>query len=295
VGSTFNMGGAPTPPYPLATFTGAITLGSDIKVTTSTRNTKITGAITGSHAIALLDTALGTFEIASSSNGSTTPNSVLAPPVKETAYDDDQSSTPITVNVNETAIVKGTYGDVDVNPGGVLKGTGTVGDVHLFGKVAPGLSPGCLTTGDFTFGSSSSYDFEVGGVTACTLYDQIKVTGTVDINDGATLNTVLYNGFKPTAGQKYVLVSNDGTDAITGTFTNAAQGATITVGAYQFSVSYTGGDGNDLELTALGTAPNTGFALIKNNPIVSLSLLGGAGIITLLIAKRGMKPVSRKR
>ena len=54
--------------------------------------------------------------------------------------------------------------------------------------------------------------------------------------------------FAPVAGTTFLVGSNDSTDAITGTF---AQGLTVTSSSGQvFDISYTGGDGNDLLLTA---------------------------------------------
>jgi len=287
LGNSFGMGGSVAPPFATSTFTGAITLGSDVKVSAGDRNGKITGAITGSHSIALLDSSTGTFELASSSNGSTTANGILTQAAKETTYSANSPSTFITVNNNETAIVTGIYGNVLVNPKGILKGTGTVGTVTLSGTIAPGMSPGCLHTSDLTFLTGSVYAFEVGGTTACTGYDQIAVTGMVTL--AGSLNVSRYNSFKPIAGQKYVIISNDGSDAVVGTFNGLAQGATFKVDGYTFSISYTGGDGNDVELTVTAVAPNTGFALIKNNPVITLvATLGAAGAL-LLMGRRVLK------
>jgi hypothetical protein len=44
---------------------------------------------------------------------------------------------------------------------------------------------------------------------------------------------------------------NDGNDAIQGTFADLPEGGTFSVGNITFRVSYSGGDGNDLELTTL--------------------------------------------
>lgn len=295
LGVSYGMGGGgATPPFPLTTFSGAITLQSNTMLSAGARDGKITGAITGNYTIGVLGSSLGSFEIASSANGSATPNQALEAPVTETKYESDTPSTSISVNNNETAIVTGTYGAVNVGLGGTLKGTGTVGTLYVYGKVSPGLSPGCLTTtGDLTFITGSTYDFEIAGTTACTQYDQLKVTGAVTL-DG-TLNTLLINGFKPKAGQKYVLISNDGADPISGTFTGLAQGAKVTVGAYEFTISYTGGDGNDVELTVTAGAPDTGFNLLMNNPFVTMSvMLGAAGAIALM-ARRNLKLSARRR
>jgi uncharacterized repeat protein (TIGR01451 family) len=52
----------------------------------------------------------------------------------------------------------------------------------------------------------------------------------------------------------FVLIANDGGDAITGTFAGLAEGATTTISGQTFSVSYIGGTGNDVVLTR--AAPN---------------------------------------
>jgi autotransporter-associated beta strand protein len=291
VGVSYGTGGGTVTPFPTSTFSGAITLGSNISVSTGDRNGKITGPITGSHTISLLNSASGTFELASSSNGSSTPNGVLTQAVKETKYEADSPSTTITVVQNETAIVTGTYGAVTVNVGGTLKGTGTMGNVYVAGTIAPGLSPGCLSSGDLTLQPSAVYQFELGGTTACTQYDQIKVTGGL----AGTLNLVRYNNFKPVAGQKYVIISNDSNDPVSSTFAGLAQGATFTVDGYTFSISYTGGDGNDVELTVTAAAPDAGFALIKNNPMITLAVTLGGTAGLLLITRRGFKPHRARR
>jgi len=291
--TSFNMGGGKQPPYDVTTLSGNITLQSDVKIGVGGANGKLTGAITGANTITLLDGSVGSLEIASSSNGSATANTVLTPAAKETTYSTDQTGVPITVNMNETATVTGIVGDVSVNSNGTLKGTGTVGNVLLLGTIAPGMSPGCLTTGNLSFFAGSTYQAELGGTTACIQYDQLKVTGTVDLGS-SDLNVSLYNNFKPTAGQKFTIIDNDGSDAISSTFNGLAQGATITVGSYKFTISYTGGDGNDVVLTALAGTPDTGFALIRNNPVVTMGIMIGAAAGVALVARRS-KLVSHRR
>lgn len=278
-------------PYSTITMSGAVTLQSNIVVKSCTKNGKMTGAITGNYTFSLASSSSGTFEIASSSNGSATPNGVLSVAATSTTYAENSPSTNITVNPNETATVTGTYGSVTVNPGGILKGTGTVGNVITSGTVAPGLSPGCLNTGDVIFNDGSAYEFEVGGKTVCTQYDQIRATGTVQA--GGTLNVVLWNNFKPVTGQKYVIITNDGSDAVNSTFSGLAQGASFTVSGTTFSISYTGGDGNDVELTVTAGAPDTGFELLTSNPYATMGLMLGAASIIAFMARRSFKPATR--
>jgi hypothetical protein len=64
---------------------------------------------------------------------------------------------------------------------------------------------------------------------------------------GATLNLIL--GYPPNLGDSYMLISNDGADAVIGQFT---QGITITVGSHTYQINYGGGDGNDVVLTKCG-------------------------------------------
>lgn len=292
VSTAYNQSATVNIPYPVTTFSGAITLGSNVSVSAGSRSGKITGAITGNFTISLLETSSGSFEIASSANGSATPNSTLAPPTKTTDYPDNSPSTSISVNTNETAIVTGTYGSVTVNLGGTLKGTGTVETTFIYGTIAPGLSPGCLNTGDLTLLSTATYTFEVAGKTACTEYDQIKVTGGVSL-DG-TLSVAAINGFKPVIGQKYVIISNDAADPVTGTFSGLAEGATITVGTTSYKISYVGGDGNDVELTVLAGAPATGFKLLQANPVVTAGVIILAAFGIFMIARRSNKLFVRR-
>lgn len=213
----------------------------------------------------------------------------------------NQSTASYFVDKDEILVVSGQLGQVTVSADSVLKGTGTVGTltVSTSGTLAPGNSPGCLSAGNTTL--NGNFDVELGGTTACTEYDQLTVTGTVDIS-GSTLNLSRYNDFRPVVGNTFTIISNDGSDTITGTFSGLAQDATVTVNGYAFQVSYTGGDGNDVELTVTSVAsgaptgdeqsvaapgtPNTGFALFTANPLLILSLATvSAGSLFILSRK----------
>ena len=152
-----------------------------------------------------------------------------------------------TLTVNNTLANSGTF---NVSSGGTLKGTGTVTGpttVASGGTVAPGVSPGILNTGNISFTSGSVFNPEINGTTVGTQYDQLNVTGTVGLG-GATLTVTL--GFTPAAGNTFTIINNDDTDAVTGTFAGLAQGATFTESGTTFQISYVGGDGNDVVLTA---------------------------------------------
>jgi hypothetical protein len=233
-----------------------------------------------------------------------------------TTVSDDQSSTNYTVATGETLTVAATgkVGAVTVQSGGTIKGTGTAASVNVLagGHVAPGNSPGCLNVGNTSFASGSFYDVDLGGTTPCSQYDQLKVTGTVDLGS-ATLNTTLYGGFVPAAGNTFTIVDNDAADAVTGTFNGLAEGATFTASGVTYKISYVGGDGNDVVITvqkvdaaavaaaaaaapavAAPKAPNTGLALVAAHPMTTLAvtLMTSAGMIGLA---RRLKPVQQRK
>lgn len=285
-------------PYVLTTISAAITLQSDIKLAGYNRNVKITGDITGNYIIGLVEGSQGTLEVASTTNGSKTSGTVT-PAHKTTTVNSGDNDTNIDVDIegNNTYVVNGIRGFASVAHGGILKGTGTVGEVSLAagGKIAPGLSPGCLSSGNLTFVAGSTYDFEVGGPTACTEYDQIKVTGTVTLGNG-TLNTILFNNFKPVKGQSYMIIENDAAEAVSGTFLNLAEGATFTVGGYVLKISYVGGTGNDVVLTvqSVPAVPDTGFKLLLNNPLLTLAATTTLAAAMLVMARKYAHSTVRK-
>jgi len=180
-------------------------------------------------------------------------------------------STTITVAANEnyplvnyeaadqqTLILDGSVCDVLIHSGGTLKGTGTACTITVStgGTLSPGHSPGCLTSGNLTL--SGTFTAELAGNVPCDNYDQLQINGTIDLSN-ATLNTVLLNGFIPTVNQSFTLIRNDGSDLVNGAFTNLPEGASFVVNGINFKISYVGGDGNDVVITALPGLPHTGY------------------------------------
>ena len=93
---------------------------------------------------------------------------------------------------------------------------------------------------------------QLNGTTAGAGYDQLNVTGTVDLSSlGSGLTGTA--GFTPVAGTTFTIINNDGTDPVVGTFAGKPEGSTITLSGLVFSISYVGGTGNDVVLTM--TAP----------------------------------------
>lgn len=103
-----------------------------------------------------------------------------------------------------------------------------------------------------TFESGSTNAVDLNGGAAGTGYDQLDVTGTINLGN-STLSILL--GFSPTLGQTFTIINNDGTDAVVGTFAGLTEGAKTNLyyqdRPYELTVSYlgVGGTGNDVVLT----------------------------------------------
>lgn len=183
-------------------------------------------------------------------------------------------------------------------------GVGANLQVAQYGLIAPGNSPGIYSSGNLTLDSGSGYQFELGGSAPGTGYDQIDVTGTVTLTN-PELIIQQWNGYQPTPNQTFIIINNDGIDAISGTFNGITEGAQFTK-AFNgvdslFSVSYVGGDGNDVVLTYLGAvpapstntpgAPNTAIRIVTSNPL--LVIISGL-VTTITIVLIGLRLRSTK-
>ncbi len=180
---------------------------------------------------------------------------------------------------------------------GSLRGAGVVlGDVRNAGAVDPGTSPGMLTIdGDYT--QTGALNIEIGGLAPGTQFDQLAATG--DINLGGALNVSLAGGFVPLTGNSFRIVNATGAGTTGGTFAGLAEGAILDVGIFKFHVTYAGGTGDDVVLTAINLAP-TLDAIPDPGPVpedsgtqtVNLSGIaaGGADTQTLTVAAVSSNP-----
>lgn len=265
---------------------GTITLGADTAIN-SDGIVRVTGAITGSHNIDVLPGDYITLIISSSANGSLTPNGTYTASPTSTTYDQDLPSTFISIRNYQTGIlVNGNYGGISVGANGILKGSGSaVGSIYIDtgGVIAPGTSPGCISTGG-NLDINGEYQAELAGTTPCTGYDQLSLSGTGVVNvDGGTLTVTLLDNYVPKQGDTFTIIDNKTANAVEGTFSNLAEGATFQVGNVVFRISYVGGDGNDVTITAITVPalPQAGFAKLIN--IFALKLAMGLATIVLVI------------
>jgi len=107
-------------------------------------------------------------------------------------------------------------------------------------------------------------------------YDQLTFSagnaGTLTLTGTSSL--LLNLSFTPVVGQQFELIDLQNSAAhIDGTFAGLAEGALFNVGSEQFQISYTGGTGNDLVVTAIPEPATT-------------CLLAGAGALAITLVFR---------
>jgi Tol biopolymer transport system component len=166
----------------------------------------------------------------------------------------DADSGPITVSADiaraaPTNMVLASGGDIVLSGGQIDTGGGAL-------VLNPGVSPAAVkpiktgtdvTASILSFGSDLA--IVIDGPAPDTQYTQLNVVGSVDLT-GVDLK--ISGSYLPTAVDTFVIVVNDGADAIIGTFNDLAEGATVDVNGTDKRITYFGGDGNDVELLPSG-------------------------------------------
>ncbi|TMQ32483.1 MAG: hypothetical protein E6K70_18285 [Planctomycetota bacterium] len=231
LGGNFTIGGTSN-----LTFMGPATLtGSRTVTVTNTGLTMLGGAIGQSIAgLGLIKAGAGTL-VLSGTNTYTGATTVSAGTL---LVNGSQTGSAVTVKSGATLGGSGTTGAVTVQSGGTLL-PGSSGQTAI------------LATGNLTLSSGSTYSALLSGPNpGAGGYSQVAVTGTVTLT-GSTLSLAVTPAFTPTVGESFVLISNDGVDAVVGTFTGLAQNATFSAGGMTFQINYQGGDGNDVVVTRI--------------------------------------------
>jgi hypothetical protein len=125
------------------------------------------------------------------------------------------------------------------------------GQIYLAGTTLDPVIP-VLATGPLTLGDSSRLRVTVAGTTPGVDAGQLAVTGAVRVGGQLGVEAPAPLDIGTTA----VVIANDGTDAVVGQFADAAgmplaEGAVFsTLQDRRFEISYVGGDGNDVTVTA---------------------------------------------
>ncbi|XEG75678.1 DUF4347 domain-containing protein [Pseudomonas sp. abacavir_1] len=248
---------------------GAVQLGSNtLTVGGANLSTTFAGSINGSGSLA--KTGTGTFTL-SGSSGYTGATSVQG----------------------GTLMLNGSLAgsSLSVLSGATLGGTGTAtlaGAVVIAsgGTLSPGNGgAGTLSiNGNLIMNSGSVLQAEING-SAPGSYDQVLVNGLVFLSSAATLS--VSHGYPAGLGDSYAVIVNDGSDAISGTFSGLAEGSTVLAAGNgtELTVSYVGGTGNDFILAGpVNQAPvidNLGSGPVSHTEGGAAVLLDAAGSATV--------------
>ena len=281
-----------------ANLAGGVALESDVVFNPNLGTISVIGFLSGDFLIGVSEPMqLDRYLIINATpNTSKLPNGKYGVVVANVIYSDNQPDVDLYVHEGNTVTVNGERRNVILEKNATLKGVGTVVNITMAddAHIAPGNSPGCLNAGDTVFANSSSLDVEIGGNAVCAEYDQLKVAGTVNLNS-ARLNVTLLDNFRPTKGGQFTILDNDDTDAVTGTFKDLPEGASVTVAGVVFKISYIGGDGNDVVLIVedvsdsvanVPGAPNTGIRTLSANPLLTLIVTSCSALVLFMLARQ---------
>jgi autotransporter-associated beta strand protein len=163
-----------------------------------------------------------------------------------------------TLQIDNTSGSGTGLGSVSVNAG-ILSGSGIIAGPVTIGTGSGGgaiLAPGqgvnksrALTLQDtLVLKADATYLCKIN--TTRVSADQVTAAGiTIDTNAKFTLRGS--GGEAIDRGTSFVVFNNTSDIAISGEFSNLADGATVTLGPNTFEADYQGGDGNDLVLTVI--------------------------------------------
>lgn len=283
---------------------GDIVLNGDVEYKLESMNdVKITGKLSGPGKFVAHRDNKGVVLVESSNNTSGTPNgrygNVHGPKLMK--LDGDEPDGYVLIKRGEAVLLNGIRHEVDILEGGVFSGNATLNYLlYVGGVISPGNnSPGKITTDSLNFGNSGVYKVKILDKDH---YDQIVADLGV-ILDGGSLDLTYLEDCVIKKGDTFTIIDNKGTSPVTGTtagtggtFKDLPEGAEITVSGVTFKISYVGGDGNDVVLTALNDspvpktpktpkAPNTGGEKLAVNLIGAMAGVASAAAL-LIVAKR---------
>jgi autotransporter-associated beta strand protein len=244
--------------------TSAITVNAPgvLSLSGGAASVEVVGSLAGDGTVTLNDQTL--------SAGSNDLSTVFSGTVGGTAaFLTKRGSGTLTLNGNNTAlngttsvsgggglIVNGSISSSVTLQAGLLGGSGSVGAVigsTGIGTIAPGpgaggAGTGILSTPTLTLGGALALAVELNGAVPGSGYDRLAVASQVSIGNASLQVT---RGYTPAADTTFTIIDNASGTPVFGSFANLSQNALFFIDGYPFRISYTGGDGNDVVLTAL--------------------------------------------
>ncbi len=152
---------------------------------------------------------------------------------------------------------------------GIISGPITVGD-------GTGTADAVLSAGNGVgkLNTFSMLNFASDGVFRFDLNSELLLSDEMSANGVSIASGAVFQGFELGSpihlldGTPFIALQNTSFDPITDTFANLPEGGFVTIGMTTFQATYTGGDGNDLQLTAAVPEPGSIALLLLGVPMI---------------------------
>ena len=138
----------------------------------------------------------------------------------------------------------------------VTIGQSSSGPITVNASISPASHKTFVLKTNTSFTSAGRFSTDIGAT--ASVFEKITVEGTVTLDAASLLFFAPTGGYVPVLGDSFKIIDNDGSDAVTGTFSGRAEGAAITnfLGtSLNAQITYLGGDGNDVVVTVQNIAP----------------------------------------
>lgn len=228
-----------------ATFSGTLTMaGSGVSVTSAAGGTTVFSNLVtdGSESRALTKIGAGIVSLTRAAGNT---------------YDGGTTVSAGTLLVSNSSGSGTGTGAVSVTAG-TFGGTGQVSGAVTIGDGAGGsdafITAGYNSIGTFTtsnslsLNSDATFSFELNSSTVTA--DKLVANGVV-LNASSVFSFSDLGASVLALGTAFTIIDNTSASAISGAFSNLAEGQTFTVGSNKFEATYLGGSGNDLVLTVV--------------------------------------------
>ena len=138
---------------------------------------------------------------------------------------------------------------VAMSMSGRIEAGGFIGSITIPSPATLALNRlSCLQQqGNFTLNAGATYEAKL---TSTASYEKLQVLGQINLAGTLALDVSTLSG---STGDAFMLIDNDGNDAVAGTFDGRPEATQFNAGGRTFRISYQGGDGNDVVVSVVGT------------------------------------------
>ncbi len=149
------------------------------------------------------------------------------------------------------AVIFGDSVDGDVTSGGYALTVDTAsGETRFLKSVnASGGLGSAIVVDNLALAHTASLSLEMNGTIEGVNQDAVFVNGIVSLGNASLDLDIKYDA---AVNDSFLLISNDGVDAVGGAFAGLAEGVAFNSSGYLLTITYVGGDGNDVVATVIG-------------------------------------------